>query len=310
MAGYTDSAFRRLTKPYGVGLAATEFVSAEALVRHSVKTTDYLIFNETERPIAIQIFGSQPEVMADAARIVEQRFKPDIIDLNLGCSVKKVIKKGAGAALLKDPNRIGEIARHVTAAVRCPVTAKIRSGWNSTSIVAVEVAQILAQSGVRAITVHPRTAAGGFKCPADYRIIARVKSAVSIPIIGNGDIFQPQDALRMWVETGCDGIMIGRGSLGNPWLFQSVREVLQGRSPSFYASPSDRLKLCLEHIRLAIEVYGENNAVRSLRKFYRWYLRGLPRAADIRSRTIQAPQLAEVIALLERCLAELTGSGG
>lgn len=282
MAGYTDTVFRQICKAHGAAMVYTEFVSADALVRHSQKTLRYLQFEPSERPLGIQIFGSNPETMALAVELVTEKFQPDVIDLNFGCSVRKVIKKGAGAALLKNPDLLQKIAAAAVGATYLPVTAKIRMGWSAGENIAVEIAQRLEQSGVAAITVHPRTAIEGFKKPADWQVIAAVKQAVRIPVIGNGDIKQPAHALAMMTATGCDGVMIGRGALSNPWIFKQIAELYQTGAVQTQVSNSDKVSLCLEQLAKEADLFGKPYATRIMKKFYGWYLRGLPGAAKIR----------------------------
>lgn len=282
MAGYTDLVFRQVCKARGAALVFTEFVSADALVRHSPKTLRYLLFEPDERPIGVQIFGSDPETIAIATEIVTAKIRPDLIDLNFGCAVRKVIKKGAGAALLKEPDRLVRIAAAAVGATHLPVTAKIRMGWTAGENIAVEIAQRLEQVGVQAVTVHPRTAVEGFKKPADWRVIAAVKKAVTIPIIGNGDVKQPQDALDMRALTGCDGVMIGRGAISNPWIFRQIIELQSVGEVTTQIGNLERVRLCLEQLESEARLFGTAHATRVMKKFYGWYLRGLPGAAKIR----------------------------
>lgn len=223
MAGVCNSAFRKIIKEMGAGLIYAEMVSDKALVYNSKKTKDMLYMEEIERPITQQIFGSDKESFITAAKLIYEEMKPDIIDINMGCPVPKVaVKAQAGSALLKNPEKIKEIVEAVVEAVPCPVTVKIRSGWDKNSINAVEVAKIIEEAGASAITVHPRTRAQGYEGLSDWNIIKLVKENVNIPVIGNGDIKSPEDAKRMIDETNCDGVMIGRASLGNPYLFKQI----------------------------------------------------------------------------------------
>ena len=221
LAGVSDSSFRLICKQNGVALVFSEMVSSEGLVRNDRKSNQYLEFLEEERPIGMQLFGSNPDVMAEAAKIVEQK-KPDFIDLNFGCPVKKVVKKGAGSAILKDMKLLRKITQSVVMSTSTPVTVKIRSGWNTSQINAIEVAKILEDCGVSAVTIHPRTQTQYFKNHSDWNIIREVKQAVTIPVIGNGDIYNCYDAKQMIDETDCDFIMIGRGVLGNPLIFNQI----------------------------------------------------------------------------------------
>ena len=293
IAGYTDMPFRLICRERGAGAVYTEFVSSEGLVRGSEKTNDYLVFDEHERPIGMQIFGHDPQAMAESARLIEAQFHPDIIDLNFGCSVRKVVKRNAGSALLKDLPLMQNIAIAVVRAVRTPVTAKIRAGWSHQSIVAVTAAKMLENEGVCALTVHPRTAVDGFKFPADWKIIAEVKSQLSIPVIGNGDVNSENDAIRMFKETGCDGVMIGRGALADPWIFQKTKELLHTGQCSTVNSILERIELCRHHLSLEVNYRGEMEAVTMMKKWYRWYFRGIRNASLYRERLVRSHNLSE-----------------
>ncbi|HDL17940.1 MAG TPA: tRNA dihydrouridine synthase DusB [Bacteroidetes bacterium] len=281
MAGYTDKAFRRILKKTGASLLFGEFVSADGLVRENEKSLELLEFEKNERPFGIQLFGSEPEIMANAAQIVEN-YSPDLIDLNFGCPVPKVVKKGAGAALLKDLPRLEKIAAAVAGAVSLPVTAKIRSGWDRNTIVVTEAARRLEAAGIQAVTVHPRTRSMGYSGAADWNLIKEVKQNLTIPIIGNGDIWQAEDAIRMMKETGCDFVMVARGALRNPWIFRQIQELLSGREP-FSPTNFEFLQLIREHLYLAIQYRGEKRALKEIRKFLAFYLKGKPGASRIRS---------------------------
>jgi len=285
--------FRLICRERGAGAVYTEFVSSEGLVRGSEKTNDYLVFDEHERPIGMQIFGHDPQAMAESARLIEAQFHPDIIDLNFGCSVRKVVKRNAGSALLKDLPLMQNIAIAVVRAVRTPVTAKIRAGWSHQSIVAVTAAKMLENEGVCALTVHPRTAVDGFKFPADWKIIAEVKSQLSIPVIGNGDVNSENDAIRMFKETGCDGVMIGRGALADPWIFQKTKELLHTGQCSTVNSILERIELCRHHLSLEVNYRGEMEAVTMMKKWYRWYFRGIRNASLYRERLVRSHNLSE-----------------
>jgi len=299
MAGVADSAFRLMAVRYGACLVYSELVSSEGLVRDSARTEELLHFSEEERPIGIQLFGSDPAVMAEAARRAEA-FQPDLIDLNFGCPVKKVVKHGAGAALLRDLSRLGEIMREVVRAVRIPVTGKIRSGWDEKSVVAVGAARIIEAEGAAAVAVHPRTRGMGYAGRADWAIIRDIKQAVGIPVIGNGDIVAPQDAGRMIDETGCDAVMIGRGAMGRPWIFGQIRRFLGTGEVLPDPSPEERIRICLTHYDLAVRKMGERRALKEMRKHAAAYVKCLPGAAEIRRRLFQLDDFGEVRRLLER----------
>lgn len=299
MAGYTDQAFRQIYKANGAGLVCTEFVSSDGLVRSSEKTYDYLRFSDFERPISMQIFGNNPVVMAEAANLIENEFHPDLIDINAGCSVRKVIKKNAGSALLKNPPLLEKIVRAVVEAVSVPVTIKMRSGWDRQSIIAVEIAQRLEQTGIKAITIHPRTAVDGFRHPADWSLITEMKKKVNLPIIGNGDVFTPTAALRMFTETNCDAIMIGRGALENPWIFRQISDLLEDKPLISYDSPAERVKLCRRHLEMEIQYRGEVVAHKEMKKFYRWYLRGFGHVSEIREKLVRSKSVQEAFNILD-----------
>jgi len=299
MAGYTDRAFRILCKEQGAGIVYTEFVSSEGIIRGSEKTKNYLTFDEAERPIGIQIFGHNPKSMAEAAQYIEEYFKPDIIDLNFGCPVKKVTKKGAGSSLLRNLTLMAEIAREVIKSVNIPVTAKIRSGWNDSEILATKAAKILEAEGITALTIHPRTASSRYNQPANWNIIADVKSKVKIPVIGNGDIKTPEDANKMFKETGCDAVMIGRGALGNPLIFRNTIDYLKGSKTIPNISPIDKIHFCLRHISLESTMREDIIVNKIMKKHYRWYFRGLPNASEIRTKLVKSLTLSDTIEILE-----------
>ena len=300
MAGYTNSPFRQLCKEMGAGFIFTEFVSSEGIIRESKKTFDFLQFIESERPIGIQLFGHNPDSMAEAAKIIEDRYNPDIIDLNFGCSVRKVVKKNAGSALLKDLDLLESVARSVVKAVKTPVTAKIRSGWNHQSIVAIEVAQILENSGVKALTIHPRTASDGYRNTADWTMIAEIKNIISIPVIGNGDIKVPEDALRMKESTGCDAVMIGRAAIGNPWIFEQTNHLFQGNSNYHEPDLSEKLDMCIQHITREKQYADDDHVNRIMKKYYRHYIHGFPNASEIRNHLVHSKSLDNTINILQR----------
>jgi len=282
MAGITDKPFRTMCKSFGAAVVFTEFVSSEGIVRENDKTINYMRFNEIERPIGIQIFGHDPETLARSAQYIEENLKPDIIDLNFGCPVPKVVKRGAGSAILKDLDQLEKIAKWVVRAVNLPVTAKIRSGWDNGGIVAVEAAKRLEAQGVSLITVHPRTTKQRYTGEADWSIIGDVKKAIKIPLIGNGDIHTSQDAKRMIEETGCDGIMIGRATMGKPWLFRDVIDYLtKGELPS--EGDQDQIsRSFFKHLDLQKENYSLMYAGNLFKPHAAAYIRGMDGAAHMR----------------------------
>lgn len=283
MAGVCNSAFRRIIKEMGAGLLYAEMVSDKALVYNNEKTKDMLYMTESERPISQQIFGSDKKSFVEAAKIIEKSMYPDIIDINMGCPVPKVaVKSQAGSALLKDPDKIYDIVKAVKEVVSVPVTVKIRSGWDKNSINAVLVAKTCEKAGASAIAVHPRTRSQGYSGKADWNIIKEVKDAVNIPVIGNGDILSAKDAKQMIDETGCDAVMIGRGTLGNPYLIKQVVRYLEDGVLLKDQSPKERMETCLKHFNYLLEVKPEKVAILEMRTHAAWYLKGLPSGVKIK----------------------------
>ena len=283
MAGVCNSAFRRIIKEMGAGLLYAEMVSDKALVYNNEKTKDMLYMTESERPISQQIFGSDKKSFVEAAKIIEKSMHPDIIDINMGCPVPKVaVKSQAGSALLKDPDKIYDIVKAVKEVVNVPVTVKIRSGWDKNSINAVLVAKTCEKAGASAIAVHPRTRSQGYSGKADWNIIKEVKDVVNIPVIGNGDILSAKDAKQMIDETGCDAVMIGRGTLGNPYLIKQVVRYLEDGVLLPDQSPTERMETCLKHFNYLLEVKPEKVAILEMRTHAAWYLKGLPSGVKIK----------------------------
>ena len=306
MAGISNSAFRRIAKEYGCGLIYAEMVSDKAIVYQNKKTLDMLYMSEEERPIVQQIFGSDLESFIESAIYIEKTMRPDIIDINMGCPVPKVATRAqAGAALLKDPEKIGQIVKSVVEAVRVPVTVKIRSGWDSHSINAVEVAKICEKAGASAICIHPRTRAQGYSGKADWNIIKKVKEAVRIPVIGNGDIKSASDARRMLEETLCDAIMIGRASLGNPWLIQNVVSDLEGNTSEIIPTPLEKIDMCLNHLSYLVEFKSEKLACLEIRNHIGWYLKNLAGVGEIKNKIYQCAQIHDIILVLNSYREEI-----
>jgi tRNA-dihydrouridine synthase B len=280
MAGITDLPFRTIVRSFGCGLAFTEMVSGSGLVRRTEKTFRYLSSSPEDRPLGVQLFGYDPDTLAAAARIAEEG-GADLLDVNMGCPVKKVARTGSGASLMRDPERVAAILRAVRKASILPLTVKIRAGWNARLINALEIGRIAEDCGVDAVTLHPRTADQGFGGRSDWGLIAALKERLRVPVIGSGDVRSPEDADRMFRETGCDGVMVGRGALGNPWLIGNILLHLSGSGFSV-PSLSAREGIIRRHLTLAIDFYGEKIGARDFRKHLLWYTKGLRDGARFR----------------------------
>jgi tRNA-dihydrouridine synthase B len=305
LAGLTDSPMRRICRRRGASMVWTEMVSAEGLVRDGGKSFELLAFAEEERPIAFQIFGARPEAMAGAAASVAA-LNPDVIDINVGCPAKKVVRGGAGSALMREPALLREIALAVVEASGRPVTAKIRSGWDADSVNAVEVAVALEECGVSAVSIHPRTRAQGFKGSSDWSVIRDVASSVSIPVIGSGDVRTAADALRMLDVTSCDAVMIGRGAVGNPWLFRSAETLRRTGTAADSVSFTETLATAIGQLNLMVEAKGEHRGVLEMRKHLVAYLRGFRGASHLRAELVRIDGHAAVLERLRAAVDEYT----
>jgi nifR3 family TIM-barrel protein len=307
MAGVTDTVFRRVIRGLGgCGLIMTEFTSAEGVTRHAACTLRYLYFEPDERPITAQLFGANPEVMASAAALVEE-LGFDIVDINLGCPAKKVVKCG-GSGLLRDLQLLEQILRSVRGAVHIPLTIKIRAGWDENSIVAVEVARMAEAIGVEAIAVHPRTRVQGLNGQADWSIVRAVKQAVRVPVIGNGDVNSPEDAARLIRVTGCDAVMIGRAAATNPWIFRQMEQfVASGR----YDEPSeaDRYRLLSGYFRMLVEAQLPD-AIGKMKQFACWFTHGVRNGSELRRQVHSAHASAEVLERVDAFFANTVAAGG
>ena len=296
MAGITDLSCRLLMRPFGIGLAFTEMVSANGLVLGGDATKCLLASEPEDRPLGIQLFGENPATLAEACRQVEAQ--GDLIDLNIGCPVKKVVRSGAGSALMQTPQRVAKILAAMRRATDLPLTVKIRAGWDQTSINFLEIAHIAEQEGVDAITLHPRTRSQGFSGTADWSLIGELKRRATIPIIGSGDIFDAEDAQRMSKETSCDAVMIGRGCYGNPWLAKNILALQNGKS-AVEPSIEERRKVALHHIAIFLRYNSERKTVLDMRKHLCWYAKGLNGAAQFRARINQACSIIEMRTLIQ-----------
>ncbi|NLP36478.1 MAG: tRNA dihydrouridine synthase DusB [Firmicutes bacterium] len=298
MAGVTDSPFRQLVKEMGCALVYTEMISAKGAVCAPEQTLKIAAFQPVERPIAIQIFGNDPLVMAEGAVLCES-LKPDIIDINMGCPVKKVAGRGEGCALMRDPDLVLRIVQAVCASVNLPVSVKIRKGWDDANINAVEVALAAQEGGAAAVAVHGRTREQGYSGKADWSIIRKVKTAVNIPVIGNGDVLSPEDAAQMLEQTGCDAVMIGRGVMGNPWLIQRTIHFLETGRLLAEPTLAEKKALALRHLEMVVENKGEYIGVREMRKHLAWYLKGVRKAAYYRNQVMRATTKEELQKIIQ-----------
>ncbi|MGE5630968.1 MAG: tRNA dihydrouridine synthase DusB [Caulobacteraceae bacterium] len=301
MAGVTDMAFRILCKRQGCGLTYTEMVSAKGLFYNNENTEILLEVSEEEKPAAVQVFGSDPEVVALAAKGAMHR-GASIIDINMGCPTPKIVKNGDGSALMKRPDLVRDIVRYTVKAVNLPVTVKIRKGWDETSINAVEIASIAAEEGAAAVTVHGRTREQFYSGTADWDIIKQVKRAIDIPVIGNGDIQTPQDAGKILEDTGCDAVMIGRAAQGNPWIFgRTIKYLRTGLLPPEPAF-EERIEMVMQHMNMVIELKGEEVGIKEMRKHAAWYLKGMPGSAKVKTEIYKLTRVSEVKDILKQYL--------
>ena len=305
MAGVTDAAFREVCREMGAGLTTTEMVSAKALVYNDSKTKELLYISPQDHPIAAQIFGHEPEVMGEAAKIALDLSGADMIDINMGCPVGKVIKSGDGSALMRTPELAGEIIHAVSSAVDVPVTVKFRKGWDSGSVNAVEFAKMAQAAGAAAIAVHGRTRVQMYAGKADWDIIRDVKQAVDIPVIANGDVFSGEDAVHILRYTGADMAMIGRGSFGDPWLFQRAKAALEGLPEPELPPIADRMDVAFRQVCRCAELKGERLACVESRKHLAWYLKGVPHGAYYKQKLVKIESLKELELIIKEIRLEL-----
>ncbi|HOJ10557.1 MAG TPA: tRNA dihydrouridine synthase DusB [Clostridiales bacterium] len=298
MAGITDRPFRLLCKEQGCGLVYTEMVSAKGIHYGDIKSHKLAEINQDERPACVQIFGSEPDIMAEIARNLDSS-DADLIDINMGCPTPKITKGGEGSALMLDLELAGKIVKAVSSATNKPVTVKMRKGWDESHITAVEMAKIAEENGAKAVAVHGRTREQFYSGKADWNIIAEVKKAVSIPVIGNGDVFNPHDAERMFQHTGCDAIMIGRGTQGNPWIFRRVIHYLKIGELLQEPSKSDKYEMIKRHLDMIVEEKGEYTGVKEMRKHIAWYIKGMYNSSCVKDQIFKLNSRSEIIKILE-----------
>ena len=298
MAGVTDLPFRLICKEQGCGLLYTEMINGKALCYDDENTKKMLKIEEEEHPVAVQIFGSEPECMGRAAEIMND-YSNEILDINMGCPAPKVVKNGDGSALMKNPKLAEEVLRAVVKNSKKPVTLKIRKGWDDNSVNAVEIAKIAEDCGISALAIHGRTREQFYTGKADWDIIAEIKKNLSIPAIGNGDVFTIEDSINMLDKTGCDAIMIGRGAQGNPWIFKRINHYMNTGEILPEPTLNEKISTAIKHLKLAVEEHGEYVAVREMRKHIAWYLKGLRNSAKLRDEINKIEDYQEVVSKLE-----------
>ncbi len=303
MASVADKAYRTMAKGFGAAYCVGEMASCKGLVYSDRKTAELLSVSEFERPMGVQLFGAEPEFMEKAVKIAE-RYSPDIIDINAGCPMPKIVCGGAGSALMKTPKIFGELVRAAVEATGIPVTVKIRAGWDENSKNAVEMAKIAEENGAAAVAVHGRTKEQLYAGNADWNIIKAVKQSVSVPVIGNGDVKSVEDCVRMYEYTGCDLVMIGRGSYGRPWLFGQIRDYFSGKTPRFEPDLDEKLNIMRRHIALLVEDKGERTGMKEARRQAAWYIKGIEGAAALRNRFGSLNTLAD----LDELISEISGN--
>jgi nifR3 family TIM-barrel protein len=303
LAGINNLPFRLMVKQAGCGLVCSEMISSNGLVHRSIKTLRMLASDTAEKPLSIQIFGASPAIMAEAAQMVEAA-GADLLDINFGCSVRKIVKSGSGVALMRDARLTEKILTEVRKTIRIPLTIKIRSGWDVSGAQAMQIARIAEGCGVDALAVHPRTARQGFGGRADWALIKKIKEAVALPVIGNGDVQTPTDALTMLSTTGCDGVMIGRAAIGNPWLFRQILDTFMGLPPQDVCV-DERFSVMRAYLEASVDYLGELHACRMMRSRLAWFVKGLPNASRFRDSLKTIETHAQAVALIDRYASAL-----
>lgn len=310
MAGVCNPAFRLIAKEFGCGLVCAEMVSDKAILHGNKRTMEMLFVDEREKPLSLQIFGGDTETLVEAAKYVDQNTNADIIDINMGCPVPKITKCDAGARWLLDPGKIEKMITEVVKSVRKPVTVKMRIGWDDEHIYAVQNAKAVENGGGAAVSVHGRTRVQMYTGKANWDIIKEVKESVSIPVIGNGDVFTPEDAKRMLDHTGCDGVMIGRAALGNPWmLYRTIRYLTTGELPP-EPTPEEKIRIAILHLDRLVALKGEQVAVKEMRKHMAWYLKGMHGSARVKDVIMEQTRRDDMVRTLQEFVAGLGESGG
>lgn len=306
MAGVSDLAYRIICKEYGAGLVFSEMVSAKAMYYKDEKTNFLTLIDERERPVALQIFGSEPEIMAYVVdKYLNPRVDIDIIDINMGCPAPKIIKNGDGCSLMRNPKLAGDILKSVVKVSSKPITVKFRMGWDKESINGLEIAKIAEDSGVSAVTIHGRTRDMFYSGEADWEFIKNVKETVSIPVIGNGDIFNPEDGIRMLKDTNCDAIAIGRGAMGNPWIFKRIVNLMEGKE-ALPPTNEEIISLGIRHLEMVCEIKGERVGVREMRKHLAWYIKGMKHSNETKNMINNIETKNEMIDILLEYLSKIS----
>jgi len=304
MAGITDLPFRLLARSFGSSLCFTEMVSANGLVRRTHKSYEYLASSPDDSPLGVQLFGADPDMLSEAAVIVTE-LGAALIDINAGCPVKKVVKTGAGAALMRDPAAFASVIKSVRRATSLPLTAKIRAGWGHDELNALEIAKIAEDCGADALSLHPRTVKQGFSGASDWGLISRAKQHVGIPVIGSGDIRKPEDAMSLMRQTGCDGVMIGRGALGNPWIFKGITALISNTATVTPPSATEREEVIRRHLEMTVQLYGEKMGIKIFRKHLLWYTKGLRGGSVFRQAAVSVDDISQLLEMVHAYLQSL-----